>query len=207
MQSLVAGFELQSLHVIEWHSWLLYQVYEYDFLKLLCILKIITCHANLRPEPTLLHWSVTGQSEGSARNKIVLKVESRTRTRSRPRTPIWRSVLLLLSPVNVIILIRVNMCVLLFCPTACHECWSRYRGTCSVPRGQLWSRWLPRRWPTTRRQGNVTVWFIITSLVLFYLSKLLFWGFLQFEGDFALFKLMSWQIVSKIVGHTQGFVS
>ena len=34
----------------------------------------------------------------------------------------------------------------------------------------------------------VPLWFIITSLVFFYLGKLLFWGFLQFEGDFALFK-------------------
>ena len=34
----------------------------------------------------------------------------------------------------------------------------------------------------------VPVWFIITSLVFFYLSKLLFQGFLQFEGDSALRK-------------------
>ena len=42
------------------------------------------------------YWSVTGKSEGSG-NNIVLKVESRTRTRSRTcthsRTPIWRSVM------------------------------------------------------------------------------------------------------------------
>ena len=32
----------------------------------------------------------------------------------------------------------------------------------------------------------VPVWFIITFLVFFYLSTLLFWGFLRFKGDFAL---------------------
>ena len=32
------------------------------------------------------------------------------------------------------------------------------------------------------------VWLLITSLVFFYLRKLLFSGFLQFEGDFALRK-------------------
>ena len=34
----------------------------------------------------------------------------------------------------------------------------------------------------------VPVWFIITSLVFFFLSKLLFQGFFHFEGDFALCK-------------------
>ena len=51
------------------------------------------------------------------------------------------------------------------------------------------------------RACRVPVWFIISSLVFFYLSKLLFWGFLQFEGDFALCKKwlkISWHSSFKI---------
>ena len=50
-------------------------------------------HVSLQSRYQNLHfyWSVTGKSEGSG-NNIVLKVDSRTR--SRTRTPIWRSVIL-----------------------------------------------------------------------------------------------------------------